>query len=66
MKGKNVTLLKLIIKVITLLTQYICTKKKKNPKQHKPELQEVRPFKNIYNQCTSNHKQAFLHYQTGG
>lgn len=29
MKGKNVTLLKLIIKVITLLTQYICTKKKK-------------------------------------
>lgn len=28
-------------------------------KQHKPELQEIQPFKIIYNQCIINHKQAF-------
>lgn len=37
-KGKNVNLLKLIIKTITLLAQYIC----KNT--HKIETQEVKPF----------------------
>lgn len=38
MKGKNVNLLKLIIKAIALLTQYICKK------THKIETQEVKPF----------------------